>query len=119
GKWAQLPYHGRLQDAMLGPTPVSELLHAATTVVAGVILLARAFPLLPPGVLFVVGAAGGVTAVVTGLMAVAQGDLKRLLAASTSSQLGFMFLALGAGSVVAAIVHLVAHAAMKSALFLA
>jgi NADH-quinone oxidoreductase subunit L len=118
GKAAQVPFQGWLQDAMLGPTPVSALLHAATLVIAGVVLLMRALPLFPPGVLLLVGAVGGVTALVAGLMAIAQGDLKRLLAASTSSQLGFMFLALGAGSVVAALVHLVAHAAMKSALFL-
>ncbi len=118
GKAAQVPFHGWLQDAMRGPTPVSALLHAATLVIAGVVLLMRALPLFPPGVLLLVGVVGGVTALVTGLMAIAQGDLKRLLAASTSSQLGFMFLALGAGSVVAALVHLVAHAAMKSALFL-
>jgi len=118
GKAAQVPFQGWLQDAMLGPTPVSALLHAATLVIAGVVLLMRAFPLLPPSVLLLVGTVGGVTALITGLMAIAQGDLKRLLAASTSSQLGFMFLALGAGSVAAALVHLVAHAAMKSALFL-
>jgi len=118
GKAAQVPFQGWLQDAMHGPTPVSALLHAATLVVAGPILLARALPLFPPGALLLVGAVGGVTALVAGLMAAAQGDLKRLLAASTSSQLGFMFLALGAGSVGAAVAHLVAHAAMKGALFL-
>ena len=118
GKAAQVPFQGWLQDAMRGPTPVSALLHAATLVIAGPILLSRALPLLPPGVLLLVGTVGGVTAIVAGLMAVAQGDLKRLLAASTSSQLGLMFLALGAGSLGAAIVYLVAHAAMKSALFL-
>jgi NADH-quinone oxidoreductase subunit L len=118
GKAGQVPFQGWLQDAMRGPTPVSALLHAATLVIAGVILLARALPLFPPGALLLVGAVGGVTAVVAGLMAIAQGDLKRLLAASTSSQLGFMFLALGAGSVGAALAHLVAHAAMKGALFL-
>ncbi len=118
GKAAQVPFQGWLQDAMLGPTPVSALLHAATLVIAGVVLLMRALPLLPPSVLLLTGTVGGVTALVAGLMALAQGDLKRLLAASTSSQLGFMFLALGAGSVTAALVHLVAHAAMKSALFL-
>ncbi len=118
GKAAQVPFQGWLQDAMRGPTPVSALLHAATLVIAGVILLARALPLLPSGVLLLVGAVGGVTALIAGLTAIAQEDLKRLLAASTSSQLGFMFLALGAGSVGAALVHLVAHAAMKGALFL-
>ncbi len=118
GKSAQVPFQGWLQDAMAGPTPVSALLHSATLVAAGVVLLVRAFPLMPGRVLLVVGLLGGVTALVAGLTALAQRDLKRLLAASSSSQLGFMLLALGAGSVVAAILHLVAHAAMKAALFL-
>ncbi len=118
GKSAQTPLQGWLQDAMAGPTPVSALLHSATLVAAGAILLIRAFPLFPPGTLLVVGALGGVTAVVAGVMAVADRDLKRLLAASTSSQYGFMLLALGVGSPVAALAHLTAHAAMKSSLFL-
>ena len=118
GKSAQTPLQGWLLDAMAGPTPVSALLHAATLVVAGVVLLTRASPLLPDDIRLLVGIVGGVTAVVTGVTAVAQGDLKRLLAASTSSQLGLMLLAIGAGSVGAAVVHLVANAAMKSALFL-
>ncbi len=118
GKAGQVPFHGWLQDAMAGPTPVSALLHSATLVAAGAILLIRATPLLHGPVLLIVGLAGGLTALLTGLTALAQGDLKRLLAASTSSQLGFMFLALGAGSPGAAVAHLVAHAAMKSALFL-
>ncbi len=103
---------------MDGPTPVSALLHSATLVAAGAILLIRAFPLLPPAVLVVVGVVGGLTALVAGLTALAQGDLKRLLAASTSSQYGLMLLAVGAGVPVAALFHLLAHAAMKSALFL-
>lgn len=119
GKSAQAPLQGWLQDAMAGPTPVSALLHAATLVVAGVVLLTRAFPLLPDNVLLIVGLGGGISAVITGLTAVSQADLKRMLAASTSSQLGLMFLALGAGSVPAAVFHLVTHAAMKSTLFLA
>jgi len=118
GKAGQVPFHGWLQDAMAGPTPVSALLHSATLVAAGAILLIRAAPLLTGPVLLAIGLAGGLTALLTGLTALAQGDLKRLLAASTSSQLGFMLLALGAGSPGAAIAHLVAHAAMKSALFL-
>ena len=117
GKAAQAPFQGWLQDAMLGPTPVSALLHSATLVAAGAILLTRVSPLLHGNVLLVVGAVGGVTALVTGLTAVAQRDLKRLLASSTSSQLGFMLLAIGAGAPVAAVFHLVTHAAMKSALF--
>lgn len=119
GKSAQVPLQGWLQDAMVGPTPVSALLHAATLVVAGVVLLSRASPLLPDNMLLMVGLVGGITAVVTGLTAVAQPDLKRLLAASTSAQLGLMLLALGAGSVPAAVFHLVTQAAMKSTLFLA
>ena len=119
GKSAQVPLQGWLQDAMVGPTPVSALLHAATLVVAGVVLLSRAAALMPDGVLLVVGLVGGLTAVITGLTAVAQPDLKRLLAASTSSQLGLMILAVGAGSVSAAVFHLVTQAAMKSTLFLA
>jgi NADH-quinone oxidoreductase subunit L len=118
GKSAQAPLQGWLQDAMVGPTPVSALLHSATLVAAGAILLIRVSPLLPDEALLVVGTLGGLTAVVAGLIAVAEGDLKRLLAASTSSQYGFMLLAVGAGSPVAALFHLVAHAAMKSSLFL-
>lgn len=118
GKAAQVPFQGWLQEAMRGPTPVSALLHSATLVAAGVVLLTRAFPLLPASVLPIVGVVGGGTAIVAGVMALSQGDLKRLLAGSTSSQLGLMFLAVGAGSAAAAVVHLVAQAAMKSALFL-
>lgn len=118
GKSAQTPLQGWLQDAMVGPTPVSALLHSATLVAAGAILMIRTSPLLPAGVLLVVGLLGGVTALVTGLIATSQSDLKRLLAASTSSQYGFMLLAVGAGSPIAALFHLVAHAAMKSSLFL-
>ena len=118
GKSAQTPVHGWLLDAMAGPTPVSALLHSATLVAAGAILLIRAFPLLPPAALVVVGVVGGLTALVTGATALAQRDLKRLLAASTSSQYGLMLLAVGAGSPIAALFHLLAHAAMKSALFL-
>ncbi len=118
GKSAQTPLHGWLLDAMAGPTPVSALLHSATLVAAGAILLIRAFPLLPPAVLVVVGVVGGLTTLVTGLTALAQRDLKRLLAASTASQYGLMLLAIGAGVPVAALFHLLAHAAMKSSLFL-
>ena len=118
GKSAQTPLHGWLLDAMAGPTPVSALLHSATLVAAGAILLIRAFPLLPPAALVAVGVLGGLTALVAGITALAQRDLKRLLAASTSSQYGLMLLAVGAGSPVAALFHLLAHAAMKSTLFL-
>ena len=118
GKSAQTPLQGWLQAAMAGPTPVSALLHSTTLVAAGAILLIRTFPLFPPGALLVAGILGGVTAIVAGLIAVADRDLKRLLAASTSSQYGFMLLAVGAGSPVAALAHLIAHTAMKSSLFL-
>ncbi len=118
GKSAQTPLQGWLQDAMVGPTPVSALLHSATLVAAGAMLMIRAFPLLPEEALLAVGLLGGMTAVVTGMIALAQGDLKRLLASSTSSQYGLMLLAVGAGAPVAAAAHLMTHAAMKSALFL-
>ena len=114
GKSAQTPLQGWLQDAMVGPTPVSALLHSATLVAAGAILMIRVSPLLPQEVLLAVGLVGGLTLIVAGLIAVSQRDLKRLLAASTSSQYGFMLLAVGAGSPVAALVHLVAHAAIKA-----
>ena len=119
GKSAQAPLSGWLQDAMAGPTPVSALLHSATLVAAGAILLIRVYPLLPSGVLLAAGLVGGATAVVAGLIALAERDLKRLLAASTAGQYGFMLLAVGAGSPLAAAFHLIAHAAMKSTLFLA
>jgi NADH-quinone oxidoreductase subunit L len=118
GKSAQAPLYGWLQDAMAGPTPVSALLHSATLVAAGAILMIRVYPLLPEGVLLTVGLLGGLTALIAGLVALAQRDLKRLLAASTSGQYGLMLLALGAGAPFAATVYLIAHAAMKSSLFL-
>ena len=118
GKSAQVPMQDWLMRAMAGPTPVSALLHSATLVAAGAILLIRAAPMLPGGALLAVGVVGGVTAVVAGLMALAARDLKRLLAASTASQYGLMLVALGAGAPVAALLHLIAHAAIKSALFL-
>lgn len=118
GKSAQAPLQGWLLDAMAGPTPVSALLHSATLVVAGVVLLTRSSPLLSPELHLFVGLVGGGTAILTGLSAIAQPDLKRLLASSTSSQIGLMLLALGAGSIGAAMLHLVANAAMKSTLFL-
>ena len=118
GKSAQVPMQDWLMRAMAGPTPVSALLHSATLVAAGAILLIRAAPMLPAGALLAVGLVGGITALVAGLMALAAGDLKRLLAASTASQYGLMLVALGAGAPVAALLHLIAHAAIKSALFL-
>jgi NADH-quinone oxidoreductase subunit L len=118
GKSAQVPLQDWLMRAMAGPTPVSALLHSATLVAAGAILLIRVAPMLPGGALLTTGIVGGVTAVVAGLIALAERDLKRLLAASTSSQYGLMLVAVGAGAPVAALLHLIAHAAIKSSLFL-
>lgn len=118
GKSAQVPLQDWLLRAMAGPTPVSALLHSATLVAAGAILLIRVTPLLPDSALLAVGIVGGVTTVVTGLIALAERDLKRLLAASTASQYGLMLIAVGAGVPVAALLHLIAHAAIKSSLFL-
>jgi len=118
GKSAQVPLQDWLMRAMAGPTPVSALLHSATLVAAGAILLIRTAPMLPGGALLAVGIVGAVTAVITGLIALAERDLKRLLAASTASQYGLMLVAVGAGAPVAALLHLIAHAAIKSALFL-
>ncbi|HEX2030594.1 MAG TPA: NADH-quinone oxidoreductase subunit L [Actinomycetota bacterium] len=121
GKSAQLPLHTWLPDAMEGPTPVSALIHAATMVTAGVYLVARAHPVFEaaPGALEVVAVVGLVTAVYAGLSAIGQDDLKRVLAYSTISQLGYMFLAVGVGAYAVGIFHLVAHAFFKALLFLA
>lgn len=120
GKSAQLPFSFWLSRAMQGPSPVSALLHSATMVVAGAYLLLRLEPLLAQsgwgGPL--VAWTGAVTAVVLGLVAVAQTDLKQLLAASTCAQIGFMVLAAGAGAVTGGTLQLVAHAAAKSLAFL-
>ncbi|PHS22778.1 MAG: NADH-quinone oxidoreductase subunit L [Robiginitomaculum sp.] len=118
GKSAQTPLHDWLQRAMAGPTPVSALLHSATLVAAGAILLIRTAPMLSPQTLLVIGVVGGITTIVTGLIALGERDLKRLLAASTSSQYGLMLVAVGAGVPLAALLHLIAHAAIKSSLFL-
>jgi len=118
GKSAQTPLHDWLQRAMAGPTPVSALLHSATLVAAGAILLIRTAPMLPAETLLVIGIVGGITTVVTGLIALGETDLKRMLAASTSSQYGLMLVAVGAGVPMAALLHLFAHAAIKSSLFL-
>ncbi|WP_322002946.1 NADH-quinone oxidoreductase subunit L [Marinobacter alexandrii] len=119
GKSAQVPLQDWLMRAMAGPTPVSALLHSATLVAAGAILLIRSAPLLSPGVLLAVGLVGGFTTVAAGVIALAERDLKRLLAASTASQYGLMLVAVGAGVPLAALLHLLAHAAIKSTLFLA
>ncbi len=120
GKSAQLPFHVWLPDAMEGPTPVSALIHAATMVVAGVYLVARLLPVfeLAGDTTTVITIVGLATALVTGFIAFAQTDIKRVLAYSTVSQLGFMFVALGAGSVTAAMFHLMTHAFFKALLFL-
>jgi NADH-quinone oxidoreductase subunit L len=130
GKSAQFPLHVWLPDAMEGPSPVSALIHAATMVTAGVYLVARCTPLfiLAPTAQLVVAAIGAFTALLAGVIALTQTDLKRVLAYSTISQLGYMFLALGSGlaagglaglAVVAAIFHLFTHAFFKALLFLA
>ncbi|WP_254715134.1 NADH-quinone oxidoreductase subunit L [Actinomadura sp. NAK00032] len=120
GKSAQLPFSFWLARAMAGPSPVSALLHSATMVAAGAYLLMRVHPLLAATgwADTLVAWAGAVTALVLGAVALAQQDLKQLLAASTCAQIGFMVLGAGAGSVGGATAHLVAHAAVKSLLFL-
>ncbi|AYC33124.1 NADH-quinone oxidoreductase subunit L [Pseudomonas cavernae] len=121
GKSAQLPLQTWLADAMAGPTPVSALIHAATMVTAGVYLIARTHGLflLAPDVLELVGIVGGVTLVLAGFAALVQTDIKRILAYSTMSQIGYMFLALGVGAWEGAIFHLMTHAFFKALLFLA
>ena len=121
GKSAQLPLQTWLADAMAGPTPVSALIHAATMVTAGVYLIARTHGLflLTPEILELVGIVGGVTLVLAGFAALVQTDIKRILAYSTMSQIGYMFLALGVQAWDAAIFHLMTHAFFKALLFLA
>jgi NADH-quinone oxidoreductase subunit L len=121
GKSAQFPLHAWLPDAMEGPTPVSALIHAATMVAAGVYLVARMWPLFEaaPAARAVLLAAGTISALGAAFVAVAQRDIKKVLAYSTVSQLGLMFAALGVGAWEAAFFHLVTHAAFKALLFLA
>ena len=121
GKSAQLPLYVWLPDAMEGPTPVSALIHAATMVTAGVYLVARSSIIYAhaPSALAVVGVVGCLTALFAGTIALTQNDLKRMLAYSTISQLGYMFLGCGAGVFAAGIFHLMTHAFFKSLLFLA
>jgi len=121
GKSAQLPLQTWLPDAMAGPTPISALIHAATMVTAGVYLVARTHELflLAPQVLFVVAIIGALTLLISGFTALVQTDIKRILAFSTMSQLGYMFLALGVGAWSSAIFHLMTHAFFKALLFLA
>jgi NADH-quinone oxidoreductase subunit L len=119
-KSAQLPLHTWLPDAMEGPTPVSALIHAATMVTAGVYLIVRMHPvfMLAPATLQIIGIIGAATSLFAAFCAVGQLDLKRVLAYSTVSQLGLMFLACGAGAFYSAMFHLTTHAFMKSLLFL-
>ncbi|WP_044641317.1 NADH-quinone oxidoreductase subunit L [Risungbinella massiliensis] len=120
GKSGQLPLHTWLPDAMEGPTPVSALIHAATMVAAGVYLVAFTFPVFEASTvaLNVVAYVGGITAIFAAIVAIGQNDLKRILAYSTVSQLGYMMLALGSGSTVAGTFHLLTHAFFKALLFL-
>jgi NADH-quinone oxidoreductase subunit L len=120
GKSGQFPLHVWLPDAMEGPTPVSALIHAATMVAAGVYLIARTYPLFEavPQALTVVAVIGGFTAIFAASMGLATNDIKRVLAYSTVSQLGYMMLALGAGSIAAGMFHLFTHAFFKALLFL-
>jgi NADH-quinone oxidoreductase subunit L len=121
GKSGQVPLHVWLPDAMEGPTPVSALIHAATMVAAGVFLIARVYPLMAAGTsaaLSVVTWVGAITAVFAASIAVSQTDLKRILAYSTVSQLGYMMLGLGTGGVAVGMFHLITHAFFKALLFL-
>jgi NADH-quinone oxidoreductase subunit L len=121
GKSAQIPLYVWLPDAMAGPTPVSALIHAATMVTAGVYLIARMSPLFStvPDVGMVVAWIGALTALVAALIACVQRDLKKILAYSTVSQLGYMFIAVGVGAYTAGVFHLLTHGFFKALLFLA
>jgi NADH-quinone oxidoreductase subunit L len=118
GKSAQFPLHTWLPDAMEGPTPVSALIHAATMVTAGVYLLHRTVFLFPPDVLMVVAWIGAFTALLAAVLACVQDDIKRVLAYSTVSQLGYMMAAIGAGLSAAGFFHLLTHGLFKALLFL-
>src|SRR3712207_3227399 len=120
GKSAQLPLHTWLPDAMEGPTPVSALIHAATMVTAGVFMVARLSPIfeLSPTALATVTVVGAFTAFFAGTVGLVQNDIKRVIAYSTCSQLGYMFAALGVGAYPVAIFHLFTHAFFKALLFL-
>ena len=117
GKSSQFPLHIWLPDAMEGPTPVSALMHAATMVAAGVYLSVRIFPILTPDALLVVAYVGGFTALFAASIAITQTDIKKVLAYSTVSQLGYMILAVGTGVYTAAFFHLLTHAMFKANLF--
>ena len=120
GKSAQIPLHTWLPDAMEGPTPVSALIHAATMVTAGVFMVARLSPLFEyaPTALAFVGIIGGTTAMFAASIAMVQPDIKKVVAYSTCSQLGYMFAAAGVSAYAAAIFHLFTHAFFKGLLFL-
>ncbi len=120
GKSAQIPLYVWLPDAMAGPTPVSALIHAATMVTAGVYLVARAAPVFAgaPEASLLVTLVGGVTALFAATIALRQWDIKKVLAYSTVSQLGYMFIAVGSGAYTAGVFHLVTHAFFKALLFL-
>jgi NADH-quinone oxidoreductase subunit L len=118
GKSAQVPLHVWLPDAMEGPTPVSALIHAATMVAAGVYMTARLFPLFDPTALLVIAYVGAFTALFAATIAIVQTDIKRGLAYSTISQLGYMVMAVGVGGVMSGLFHLTTHAMFKACLFL-
>jgi NADH-quinone oxidoreductase subunit L len=120
GKSAQIPLFVWLPDAMAGPTPVSALIHAATMVTSGIYLISRMSPMfvMSPEVMLIIAVIGALTAIVAATIAITQNDIKSVLAYSTVSQLGYMFLALGAGGFTAAMFHVVTHAFFKACLFL-
>jgi NADH:ubiquinone oxidoreductase subunit 5 (subunit L)/multisubunit Na+/H+ antiporter MnhA subunit len=118
GKSAQFPLHVWLPDAMEGPTPVSALVHSATMVAAGVYLVGRFYPVFTPEVLWVIATTGCITLFMAATIAITATDIKRVLAYSTVSQLGYMMLALGVGGWLAGMMHLITHAFFKSLLFL-
>jgi NADH-quinone oxidoreductase subunit L len=118
GKSAQFPLHVWLPDAMEGPTPVSALIHAATMVAAGVYMVGRVFPVLTPHALLYIAYTGALTLIGSALIAVVMTDIKRVLAYSTVSQLGFMVLSLGVGGWLAGLFHLITHACFKALMFL-
>lgn len=118
GKSAQFPLHVWLPDAMEGPTPVSALVHSATMVAAGVYLVGRFYPVFTPEVLLIIAIAGVITLFMAATIAITATDIKRVLAYSTVSQLGYMMLALGVGGWLAGMMHLITHAFFKSLLFM-
>ena len=118
GKSAQFPLHVWLPDAMEGPTPVSALIHAATMVAAGVYLVGRIFPILTPDAKLFIAIIGCTTLTMAALIAIAQTDIKKVLAYSTLSQLGYMIMAIGLGSYIGGLFHLITHAFFKALLFL-